>query len=132
MIIDSSATIAMLLEEPGYEQIFKLLITTDRPKRMASPNYIEASVVADGKRDPAVSRIFDDIIDDLAIEIVPFTAEHARIAREAYRDYGKGSGHSAKLNFGDCMAYALARAEREPLLFVGNDFIHTDIESALT
>ena len=71
------------------------------------------------------------MIEDFEIEIVPFTAEHAKIAREAYRDYGKGSGHPAKLNFGDVMAYALARSEREPLLYVGNDFIHTDIESAL-
>jgi ribonuclease VapC len=70
------------------------------------------------------------MVQKFEIEIVPFTAEHAAIARQAYRDFGKGSGHPAKLNFGDCMAYALARSERQPLLFVGNDFSHTDIEAA--
>lgn len=61
---------------------------------------------------------------------MPFTAEQARIAREAYRDYGKGNGHPAKLNFADCMAYAPARSEREPLLYVGQDFSHTDVQAA--
>ena len=63
--------------------------------------------------------------------IEPVTEAQARIAREAYRDYGRGSGHPARLNFGDCFAYALARATGEPLLFKGSDFIHTDIEPAL-
>ncbi len=66
------------------------------------------------------------------ILIEPVTEAQVRIARLAYRRYGKGSGHPARLNFGDCFAYALARDRNEPLLFVGNDFIHTDIKSALT
>ncbi len=66
------------------------------------------------------------------ILIEPVTEAQVRIARLAYRRYGKGSGHPARLNFGDCFAYALARDRNEPLLFVGNDFVHTDIKSALT
>ena len=65
------------------------------------------------------------------IEVVPVTDEQARIARQAYRDYGRGSGHPANLNFGDCFSYALAAERREPLLYVGDDFGHTDIRSAL-
>jgi ribonuclease VapC len=62
--------------------------------------------------------------------VEPFTEEQAQIARQAYRDYGKGSGHRAQLNFGDCFSYALARVKREPLLFKGDDFVHTDVRSA--
>jgi ribonuclease VapC len=68
---------------------------------------------------------------DLAVSIEPVTAEQARIAREAYRDFGKGSGHPAQLNFGDVFSYALAKDTGEKLLFKGNDFIHTDVEPAL-
>ena len=72
---------------------------------------------------------FDELIDAAAIEIVPVDAVLARVARQAYRDYGKGSGHPAGLNFGDCFAYALARSEGEPLLCKGDDFVHTDIRT---
>ena len=71
------------------------------------------------------------MILDSEIVIEPVTAEQARIARQAYRDYGKGSGHPANLNFGDCFSYALAREKREPILFKGDDFLHTDLRSAL-
>ena len=70
-------------------------------------------------------------MSEAAIAIEPVTETQARIAREAFRDFGRGSGHRAKLNFGDCFAYALARASNEPLLFKGEDFTHTDIISAL-
>ena len=130
MIIDSSALIALLLKEPGFERLRDVLVQRDEPARIASANFLEAAIVADRKRDPALSRAYDDVIARFEIEVVPFTAEHAQMAREAYRDYGKGSGHPAKLNFGDSIAYALARSEREPLLYVGNDFSHTDIEAA--
>ena len=85
----------------------------------------------DGSRDPVASRRFDDLIQEAQIIIEPVTEVQARIAREAYRDFGKGSGHPAKLNFGDCFAYALARATGQPLLFRGDDFIHTDVVPAL-
>ena len=130
MIVDSSALIALLHKEAGYQRLLDALLAARKSCRMASPNFVETAIVIDSRRDPALSRRFDSLIDDFQIEIVPFTAEHARIAREAYRDFGKNSGHPAKLNFGDSMAYALAVSEREPLLFVGDDFPHTDIEAA--
>ena len=86
--------------------------------------------MVDSARDPIASRMLDDLIDNFKIVVEPFTAEQAEIARQAYRDYGKGSGHRAQLNFGDCFSYALARVKREPLLFKGDDFVHTDVRSA--
>jgi ribonuclease VapC len=130
VIVDSSALVALLHKEKGYERLLEALLTARVSPRMASPNFVETAIVVDGRRDPALSRRFDDLIEKFGIEVVPFTAEHARIAREAYRDFGKGSGHPARLNFGDSMAYALASSAREPLLFVGDDFPHTDIEAA--
>jgi ribonuclease VapC len=91
----------------------------------------EASIAADGMQDRDVGRRFDDICRDSALIVVPFDAEQARIAREAYRTFGKGSGHKARLNFGDCFAYALARVTGEPLLYKGGDFGETDVASAL-
>lgn len=82
-------------------------------------------------RDPVASRRYDQFIHEAGIRIEPVTAEQARIAREAYRDYGKGSGHKAGLSFGDCFAYALAKDTDEPLLFKGDDLVHTDIGPAL-
>jgi ribonuclease VapC len=77
-------------------------------------------------------RRFDELVGTTEIAITPVTAQHARIAREAYRDFGKGSGHPAKLNVGDCVAYALARDAGRPLLFKGNHFTETDVAVALT
>jgi ribonuclease VapC len=72
----------------------------------------------------------DEAIEEARIVIAPVTVEQAKIARQAYHDYGKGSGHPANLNFGDCFSYALARDKREPLLYKGDDFVHTDIRPA--
>lgn len=74
---------------------------------------------------------FDAIVDAMSAEIVPVTAAHAALARQAYRDFGRGSGHRARLNFGDCLSYALAKERGEPLLHVGDDFVHTDVRSAI-
>jgi len=98
---------------------------------MSAASYLEAAIVVDGNRIPLVSRRLDDLIRDASIVIEPVTETQARIAREAYRDFGKGSGHPAQLNFGDCFAYALARDRGEPLLFKGDDFSNTDLKSAL-
>jgi ribonuclease VapC len=130
VIVDSSAIVAKLHKEPGFERIVDTLLRSETTPRMGSPTFVETSIVIDRKRDPALTRSFETLIDRFGIEIVPFTPEHARLARQAYRDFGKGNGHPAKLNFGDAMAYALAQAERAPLLFVGVDFTHTDIEAA--
>ena len=126
MIVDTSALVAILrLEDDGglYEQA----IERSPANRISAGTYLEASIVIDRARDPLVSRRLDEFLAEGAFVIEPITASQARIAREAYRDFGKGSGHPAGLNFGDCFAYALAREMREPLLFKGDDFRHTDI-----
>src|SRR5207248_3635376 len=99
--------------------------------RMSAANYLEAAIIIDGRRDPIASRRLDDLLTELRMTIEPVTEAQAHIARQAYRDFGRGSGHPARLNFGDCFAYALARATGKPLLFKGDDFRHTDIMPAL-
>ena len=83
----------------------------------------------DGSRDPIISRRLDEVVAKAGLVVEPVTAEQANIARNAYRDFGKGSGHPAGLNFGDCFAYALAKVTGEPLLFKGGDFGFTDIRA---
>ena len=95
---------------------------------MSAVSYVEAAVVVDSNRNPVLSRRLDDLLRDVEIGVQPVTLNQARIAREAYRDFGKGR-HRAGLNLGDCFAYALAKEKGEALLFKGNDFRHTDIES---
>ena len=85
----------------------------------------------DSGNDPVLSRRVDELLEILAIGIEPVTVEQARIARQAYKDFGRGSGHPARLNFGDCFAYALAKDKGQPLLYKGNHFSHTDVRSAL-
>jgi ribonuclease VapC len=130
LIIDTSALIAILRSEPEAKAC-ALAIEQSVNRRLSAANFVEAALVIDGSRDPVASRRFDDLIKEAKITIEPVTELQAKIAREAYRDYGKGSGHPAKLNFGDCFAYALAREKDEALLFKGDDFIHTDIASVL-
>jgi ribonuclease VapC len=97
--------------------------------RISAVSYVEAAVVIDSSRDPIASRRFDDFFREAEIVIESVTPRQAEIARQAYRDFGKGH-HRAGLNFGDCFAYALAKEKRERLLFKGDDFRHTDVESA--
>jgi len=129
VIIDTSALVAILRDEPEAKDC-ALAIERNRIRRVSAANFVEAALVIDGSRDPIASRRFDELVKEARIVIEPVTEAHARIAREAYRDFGKGSGHPAKLNFGDCFAYALAKTTGEPLLFKGDDFIYTDIISA--
>jgi ribonuclease VapC len=89
---------------------------------------VEAAVVVDSNRNPVLSRRFDDLLRDLEMVIEPVSLNQAHLAREAYRDFGKGR-HRAGLNFGDCFAYALAKDKGEALLFKGKDFRHTDVEA---
>jgi ribonuclease VapC len=130
VIIDSSALIAVLRAE-GDAAIYAAAIEAAQEPRISAVNYVEAAVVIDGRRDPVASRRFDDAVREAGIIIEPLDEDQARTAREAYRDFGRGSGHPARLNFGDCFAYALARCRGEPLLFKGGDFAHTDIAAAL-
>jgi ribonuclease VapC len=130
MIVDASALVAVIRDEPDADRFFRALSGTGQPKRMSAANYLEAAIVIDAAKSPIASRRFDEAISEAGIVIEPITREQAEIARAAYRDFGKRSGHAAGLNFGDCFAYALARALREPLLFKGEDFSHTDVEVA--
>jgi ribonuclease VapC len=130
MIVDSSALIAILHNEPE-AKAFAEAVEESSICRISAATFVEAAAVVDGSRNPVLSRRFDDLIRDAEMKIEPVTEAQARIAREAYRDYGKGSGHPAKLNFGDCFAYALARETGEPLLFKGDDFTHTDVAGAV-
>jgi ribonuclease VapC len=130
MIVDSSALIAILKEEPEAGRFLRDLTGSGAPKRMSAANYLEAAIVVDANRNPLLSRRFDELVARAGIAVEPVDREQAEIARAAYRDFGKGSGHPASLNFGDCFAYALARARREPLLFKGDDFSQTDVAVA--
>lgn len=130
MIVDTSAIIAILRDEPDAERLGRTLAEAVDPL-MSAGTYIEAAIVVDSNRDPVLSGRFDDLLAAARISVEPVTARHAEIARQAYRNFGKGSGHPAGLNFGDCFAYALCRATGRPLLYKGNDFARTDVHSAL-
>ena len=130
MIIDRSAVIAVLKEESDAPRFLRALTMSTEPKRISAANYLEAAIVVDANRNPLLSRRLDDLIVQTEILAEPVTLEQAQIARAAYRDFGRGSGHAAQLNFGDCFAYALAKSMREPLLFKGDDFSHTDVAVA--
>jgi ribonuclease VapC len=99
-------------------------------RKISAANYLETAAVIDGGRDPIASRRFDELVSAAELRVEPVTHEQARIARKAYRDFGKGR-HKAGLNFGDCFAYALAKATGEELLFKGNDFNQADVTPAL-
>ena len=129
MIIDSSALVAILRAEAEHTR-FVDIIAQAGGGRLSAASYLETAIVIDRARDPVVSRALDAFLAASAIGIEAVTPGQARIAREAYRDFGKGSGHPAQLNFGDCLTYALAKEMDEPILFKGDDFSHTDLASA--
>ena len=129
MIVDTSALVAILRDEPDAER-FAAAIEAAGVSRISALTYVELGAVIDRARDAVASRRVDELIDVAGIAIEPVTAEQARVAREAYRDFGKGSGHRARLNLGDCFSYALAKTLGEPLLFKGSDFAETDVRSA--
>lgn len=128
MIVDSSAIVAILSDESDARELARAMEEA-QDRRISVANYVEAAMVVDSRRNPALSRRLDDFLRETQLLFEPVTAEQARIAREAYRDFGKGR-HRAGLNFGDCFAYALAKDKREPLLFKGDDFRRTDVEVA--
>jgi ribonuclease VapC len=125
MIIDTSALLAILFEEDDAESILARMFTHSG-RRISAANLLEAGIKADGHSNPNKGAALDAMIVRLDVQVEPVTLDQARVAREAYRRYGRGN-HPAKLNFGDCFAYALAKATGEPLLFKGNDFSQTDI-----
>ncbi|CAG1009819.1 MAG: type II toxin-antitoxin system VapC family toxin [Rhizobiaceae bacterium] len=130
MIVDASAVLAMLLKEPE-EHAFADLIGECADEVAISPvNYLEVALRIDRGNTPELSQALDPLLLHLGIGIASVGPEQARLAREAYQRFGKGK-HAAKLNLGDCFAYALARARSDKLLFKGDDFRFTDVEAAL-
>ncbi len=129
MIVDASALLAVLLEEPEKDTFSDRMLLAEA-LAMSPINYLEASVRADDQRHPAKGAELDNLMAEFGIKIAAVTAEQAHLAREAYQRFGKGN-HPAKLNLGDCFAYALSKARGEPLLFKGNDLGLTDVEAAL-
>jgi ribonuclease VapC len=126
MVIDSSAIIAILQNEPGAEKLIDALLDA-AVRRVSAANLLEAAIVMQARYGDAGEREVDVLLQRLGIDVVPVTPQHAEIARSAYRRYGKGR-HPAGLNFGDCFAYALSKAMGESLLFVSEDFGRTDVQ----
>jgi ribonuclease VapC len=129
MIVDASALLAILLSEPERTALEERLAQGPAP-RMSAGTYLEASIVVDSRLDHVTTRLFDDLITGSGVTIESVTYEQTLIARQAYRDFGRGSGSAARLNFGDCFSYALAKSCDEPLLFKGDPFVHTDVRPA--
>jgi ribonuclease VapC len=128
MVLDSSAVIAILLDEPE-RAAFNRRIEAAAPRLISAVTLAETAMVIEKRRGEAGGRELDLLLHRADVEIVPFDADQAELARTAFRQYGKGR-HPAGLNFGDCLAYALAKATGEPLLFKGDDFAQTDIDVA--
>lgn len=128
MVVDTSVLIAMLLREPLAPRLLTVLETSSST-RLSTASLVETGIVTHKRLGEEGEHRLDRLLYRLSVEIVPFSREHAEIARDAYRRFGKGR-HPAALNFGDCFSYALARAVAEPLLFVGADFARTDVAVA--
>ena len=128
MIVDTSAVMTILFGERGAERYDTAIAEAPRC-RMSVVSFLEAAIVLESRSGTAAGHELDAFLEEAAIELAPVTPEHAQAARRAWRRFGKGN-HPAGLNFGDCFAYALAEAAREPLLFKGGDFARTDIEPA--
>ncbi len=127
MIVDSSAIAAVVFGERD-AAAYARLIAAAPIVRISAATFVEVGIVIDGARNPILSGAFDALLSASRVIVEPLTESQARIARVAYKRFGKGSGHPAQLNMGDCFSYALARDLGEPLLFKGDDFTLTDIE----
>lgn len=128
MIVDASAVVAVLWAEPDAKRYTDAL--EDAPRsRMSVVNFLEAAIVLESRGGPSSARELDYFIERARIELAPVTVRQAELARNAWRRFGRGN-HSAALNLGDCIAYALAADTGEPLLFKGDDFAQTDITPA--
>ena len=129
MIVDASALLAIVLREEDHKRYAQAIADAVDDSLISPINYVEAAIRAD-KLGEEVGLALDEIMQTGNVEIAAVTREQTLLARDAYRQFGKGN-HPARLNLGDCFAYALAKARNEPLLFKGNDFRLTDIEAAL-
>lgn len=129
MIIDTSAIVAIALNGPERDRLVDAILHAPAA-RISAASVVEISAVLMRRMAPEDFRRVERLIDQLGIETVPFDAEQAASATRSYRDFGRGSGHPAGLNLGDCYSYALADVTGEPLLYVGDDFAHTDTTAA--
>jgi ribonuclease VapC len=129
MILDTSALAAILFAEPDAVHYARIIHAADRCL-ISAANFVELSIVLEGQLGPDAGRQCEMLFRRAGIIIEPVTVEHAHFARQAFLDFGRGR-HSAGLNFGDCFAYALAKATGDPLLFKGQDFSKTDIKAAV-
>ena len=128
MILDSSVIVALGIEEPGFPALVEKLETADA-LAVGTPTLVESSMVLQSRVGAIAGPFLENFLEDFVVEVVPFGAKHWREAFRAFRLYGKGR-HPAHLNFGDCMSYATAKVADRPLLFIGDDFSKTDLESA--
>ena len=128
MVIDSSALVALLLAEPETE-VFVTAIAAAGERLLSTASYLETAIVMTARAGPQARERLDTLIASLSVALVPFTPEQARLAVSAFQRYGRGAGHPASLNYGDCFTYALAKLTGEPILFKGNDFSHTDLHA---
>ncbi|MBV9079146.1 MAG: type II toxin-antitoxin system VapC family toxin [Methylobacteriaceae bacterium] len=125
--VDTSVVIAVLQREPERDDFLRAMSSE---AVIGAPSVLETKMVMAALEPVTVDRFFDRLRRNVGIQVVAFTPDMADVAVEAFRRYGKGQDHPARLNFGDCMAYAVARVLGAPLLFKGDDFSHTDIEPA--
>lgn len=128
MIVDTSVVIAILRGEREADDFLRML-DANRPARISAGSWVELGAVLSGLGTAELEPRLLDLKRIAGIQIAPVTEQQAEIGRRAYLEFGK-SNHRARLNFGDCFAYALAKATGEPLLFKGDDFVHTDITPA--
>jgi ribonuclease VapC len=127
MVIDTSAILAWLKEEPQRPRIIAAL-EAHSARRLSAVSLLEAQIVVRAREHPALLEKLERFLDEIEILVTPFDENQARLAADAFQRYGKGQGHPAQLNMGDCAVYALAKSVNEPVLFVGNDFAQTDVE----
>jgi len=125
MIIDTSALVSILDQEAEAERLVRA-IAADSERMLSAANLVETGIVMQVRRGDEAARDLDLLLAKLKIDIIPVFGKQANLARKAFQHYGRGR-HPAKLNFGDCFAYALAKDSSAPLLFKGSDFSQTDI-----
>jgi ribonuclease VapC len=130
MVIDTSAVLALLFNEPEADEI-EAAIEADPVRMMSAASSVEAAIVVEARLGAAAGRELDLLLHKASIELVPVTAEQAEVARTAWRRFGRGR-HDANLNLGDCFSYALARTSGEALLCTGRSFTLTDVERVET
>ena len=129
MIVDTSAVVAILRKEAEGRDFFDRVSDAEHPA-MSAVALVEAALVIEGRGGRQAGADLDNFLTEAGMEIVAVSADTARVAREAWRVWGKGN-HPARLNLGDCFSYALARERGEPLLFKGEDFARTDVRRAV-